>query len=75
MSNKTISITLTGEVTPTHPERDGWFWLYYSADEYSEIELDALTECDRNLVERKLREWYEQQAIEEENIIKGDKHE
>jgi hypothetical protein len=55
MSNKTISITLHGEVTPTHPKRDGWFWLYYSADEYVELELDALSPEDRRLVESLLK--------------------
>ena len=43
MSNKTISITLTGEVTPTYPKHDGRFWLFYSSDEYVELELDALS--------------------------------
>lgn len=64
MSNKTISITLRGEVRPTYPKRDGWFWLYYSADEYSQIELDALLPEDRKIVEEKLKAWEE----ENENI-------
>lgn len=57
MSNKTISITLHGEVTPTYPKHDGWFWLFYSPDEYSEIELDALTPEGRKIVEEKLKAW------------------
>ena len=52
-----ISITLTGEVTSTYPKRDGWFWLFYSSDEYSELELDALTPEDRKMVKEKLKEW------------------
>ena len=52
-----VSITLTGEVTPTYPKRDGWFWLFYSSDEYVEIELDALSPEDRKIVEEKLMEW------------------
>ena len=55
-----VSITLTGEVTPTYPKHDGLFWLFYSSDEYVELELDALSPDDRNLVERKLREWEEE---------------
>jgi hypothetical protein len=52
-----ISITLTGEVTPTYPKHDGWFWLFYSSDEYVEIELDALSPEDRKIVEEKLKVW------------------
>jgi hypothetical protein len=52
-----VSITLTGEVTPTYPKRDGWFWLFYSSDEYVEIELDALSPEDRKIVEEKLKVW------------------
>ena len=57
MNNKTISITLRGDVTPTYPKRDGWFWLFYSSDEYVEIELDALSPEDRKIVEEKLKVW------------------
>ena len=57
MSNKTISITLTGEVTPTYPKHDGRFWLFYSSDEYVELELDALSQEDRKIVEEKLKAW------------------
>ena len=52
-----VSITLTGEVTSTYPKRDGWFWLFYSSDEYVEIELDALSPEDRKIVEEKLKVW------------------
>ena len=52
-----VSITLTGEVTSTYPKRDGWFWLFYSSDEYVEIELDALSPDDRKIVEEKLKVW------------------
>jgi len=55
MNNKTISITLRGEVTPTYPKCDGRFWLFYSSDEYSELELDALSPDDRKIVEEKLK--------------------
>ena len=57
MNNKTISITLQGEVTPAYPkhEHDGRFWLFYSFDEYVEIELDALSPEDRKIVEEILK--------------------
>ena len=55
MSNKTISITLRGEVTPTYPKHDCLFWLFYSSDEYVELELDALSPEDRKIVEEKLK--------------------
>lgn len=60
MSNKTISITLRGEVTPTYPKHDGRFWLFYSSDEYVELELDALSQEDRKIVEEKLKAWEEE---------------
>ena len=62
MSNKTISITLRGEVTPTYPKHDGLFWLFYSSDEYVELELDALSPEDRKIVEEKLKAWEEENA-------------
>ena len=55
MNNKTISITLRGEVTPTYPKHDDLFWLFYSSDEYVEIELDALSPEDRKIVEEILK--------------------
>ena len=50
-----VKVTLEGQVTKPVDNAGGRFWLYYSTDEYVTIELDALSNKDRELVESILK--------------------
>lgn len=50
-----VRITLEGQVTKPVDNAGGRFWLFYSTDEYLSVELDALSNKDRELVEKLLK--------------------